>query len=368
MIFDRALSRIRDNMHNQHNCIPWGLPRFENVVPGIMQKKYYLVTANSGIGKTQFTDAFFMYRPIDFVLNTETDIKLKIFYYSLEVDKESKIIQGIARKIYYDYNMVIPFNKILSMNKHRISEVEYSIISSTKDYFEKLEDFVYIYDSTMNPYGIFKQMVDYAKSHGTIHKKMITKKIRDEVSGEIREEQQEIFDYYTPNNPKEYVIIIVDHAALLNPEQGLSIKGTIEKHSNNMVQLRNNFGFIPVLIQQQAAAMEELDTYKGQTLESKLIPSLYGLGETKLTGRDADIALGIFSPARYELDVFRNYKISLLQDNFRSLHVLKYRSGSPNGVVGLHFNGATNFFEELPKPGDPLLEEIYRKYNGKPKA
>jgi hypothetical protein len=135
-----------------------------------------------------------------------------------------------------------------------------------------------------------------------------------------------------------------------------------------MVQLRNNFGFIPVLIQQQAAAMEELDTYKGQTLESKLIPSLYGLGETKLTGRDADIALGIFSPARYELDVFRNYKISLLQDNFRSLHVLKYRSGSPNGVVGLHFNGATNFFEELPKPGDPLLEELYRKYNGKPKA
>lgn len=49
MIFDRALKRINENMLNEHNCIPWGLPRFENVVPGIMQKKYYLITANTGI-------------------------------------------------------------------------------------------------------------------------------------------------------------------------------------------------------------------------------------------------------------------------------------------------------------------------------
>jgi len=33
------------------NCIPWNLPRFENELPGIEQGKYYLVTANSKIGK-----------------------------------------------------------------------------------------------------------------------------------------------------------------------------------------------------------------------------------------------------------------------------------------------------------------------------
>lgn len=361
MIFDRALEKIKDNMHNNHNCIPWNLQRFEGVVPGIMQKKFFLVTANTGIGKTQFTDAFFMYRPIDFVLNSQTDIKIKIFYYSLEIDKESKIIQGIARKIYYDYNMVIPYNKILSMNKHRISQEEYDLISSTKDYFDKIEDFVYIYDGTINPYGIYKQLVDYAKSHGTIHKKRITKKVKNEDTGEIHEEEHEIFDYYTPNNPKEYVIIIVDHAALLNSEHGLNIKGTIEKHSNNMVQLRNNFGYIPVLIQQQAATNEDLEIYRGQTLESKLLPSLHGLGETKLTGRDADIVLGLFSPARYELEKFRGYNISKFQDNFRSLHILKYRSGTPNGVVGLYFNGAVNYFEELPKPDSPELNDFYLK-------
>jgi replicative DNA helicase len=361
MIFNRAIEKIQNNLNNQNNCIPWGLPRFENVIPGIMQKKYYLITANTGVGKTQFTDAFFMYKPLDFILGNETDIKIKIFYYSLEVDKESKIIQGMAKQIYERYNMIVPFNKILSMNKNRLTSDEYQAIYSTKDYFEKLEEVVYIYDGTINPYGVFKQMVDYAKTHGKIHKKLITKKVKNEITNEIEEEELEIFDYYVPNNPKEYVIIIVDHLALLNSEQGLNIKGTVEKHSNNMVQLRNNFGYIPVCIQQQAAASEEIDMYKGQTLEAKLVPSLYGLGETKLTGRDADIVLGVFNPSRYELEAYRGYKINILKDNFRSLHVLKYRSGTPNGVVGMYFNGAVNHFEELPKPDSPEMHNFYNK-------
>jgi hypothetical protein len=33
------------------NCIPWGLPRFENQLPGIEQGKYYLITANSKVGR-----------------------------------------------------------------------------------------------------------------------------------------------------------------------------------------------------------------------------------------------------------------------------------------------------------------------------
>jgi len=33
------------------NCIPWGLPRFENELPGIEQGRYYLITANSKVGK-----------------------------------------------------------------------------------------------------------------------------------------------------------------------------------------------------------------------------------------------------------------------------------------------------------------------------
>lgn len=54
-LFDRVLTKIKDRrerlLSGKINCIPWGLPRFENENPGIEQGKYYLITANSKVGK-----------------------------------------------------------------------------------------------------------------------------------------------------------------------------------------------------------------------------------------------------------------------------------------------------------------------------
>lgn len=52
-------SRVHENLKERRqrllegkiNCIPWGLPRFENQLPGIEQGKYYLITANSKVGR-----------------------------------------------------------------------------------------------------------------------------------------------------------------------------------------------------------------------------------------------------------------------------------------------------------------------------
>lgn len=52
-LYDRVYQSIIDRrdrlLNGLENCIPWGLPRFEQVLPGIEQGKYYLVTANSKV-------------------------------------------------------------------------------------------------------------------------------------------------------------------------------------------------------------------------------------------------------------------------------------------------------------------------------
>jgi hypothetical protein len=52
-LFKRVYSNIEDRrerlLSGKVNCIPWGLPRFENDSPGIEQGKYYLATANSKV-------------------------------------------------------------------------------------------------------------------------------------------------------------------------------------------------------------------------------------------------------------------------------------------------------------------------------
>lgn len=54
-LYDRVRKDLFDrrerSLSGKLNCIPFGLPRFEKEVPGIEQGNYYIVTANSKVGK-----------------------------------------------------------------------------------------------------------------------------------------------------------------------------------------------------------------------------------------------------------------------------------------------------------------------------
>lgn len=50
-VYNDIIDRRARLLNGQINCIPWGLPRFENELPGIEQGKYYLITANSKVGR-----------------------------------------------------------------------------------------------------------------------------------------------------------------------------------------------------------------------------------------------------------------------------------------------------------------------------
>jgi len=50
-VFENLIERRDRLLSGKINCIPWGLPRFENELPGIEKGKYYLLTANSKVGR-----------------------------------------------------------------------------------------------------------------------------------------------------------------------------------------------------------------------------------------------------------------------------------------------------------------------------
>lgn len=354
-VFNRAIKTIDYNLNNEINGIPFGLDRFQKYLPCIQKGRYYGITANSGVGKTQWTDAFFMYNVVDFV-KKNPNIKLKIFYNSLEISKETKIIQGIGRQMFLKHKKIIPIEMILSLSKSRINEETYRQICDLKDYFYNLEEYVEFFDDKVNPFGIYRAIKNYMISEGTVYKKTIM----------IDDVEHEVFSHYIPNHSDHYVLNIIDHVGLLNNEvdvktkQKMDIKGTIEKHSTNMVELRNNFNIIPVDIQQQTAAKESLDSFK----QGKLEPSLEGLAETKLTARNWDVAIGVFSPARHEIPKYKGYDITKLKDSYRYINVLKNRYGISNVSDSLFFMGAVNTFYELPKYNDPKINEYYEYAKG----
>lgn len=346
LIIDRVLDRIDTNSYKKHNCIPFnGMPRFCEWLPGIEQANYYIVSGASGAGKTQIGDHMFVFNAIDFIEDSDTDINLKIFYYSQELSAEAKMMQWVSRRLYTHHGLRLSPKQLDSIGDFRVDNMIKMAAKECRNYFAKMEnDYLRMYDGAVNPQAIINDLENYAKSNGKVVKRREVFKHHD-AEGNTVDKEVEVFDHYEANNPNEYVLIIVDHMSLLNEERGQSIKQTIEKLSTYMVKARNRYKYIPVMIQQQTAEKENLDHFKS----SKLEPSKDGLGESKLTYNDCDVALGIFQPQKHEIKSYRGYNVIEMQDSYRNLSIFKNRFGSSNINVGLYFDGAVNYFRELPK-------------------
>ena len=358
-LFDRAYKNIVEKrnriLSGKINSIPLGFPRFENEMPGIEQGKSILISANSKVGKSQITDWLFLYNTIQQVIDKGLDIRLKIFYFTLEMTSEQKMLSAFSNILYIKEGVRIAPKDLRSNKEDKIlSQTNLDLISKYESYFRKIEEIVEFIDDIRNPYGIYTTVRDYALANGKIH----TRKIETKPGIFI-----EVEDYYEANDPEEYVIIIVDHISLIQPEKNrdtglpMTLHESIGKLSSDyLIKLRNRFKYIPVVVQQQAQAQESIENKK----YNKLKPSLDGLGDNKMTQRDFDYILGLFSPFRHEIPEYMGYDITKFRDNIRFLEILGGREGGGGTICPLYFDGAVNYFKELPHSNN--TEELNKVY------
>lgn len=69
--------------------------------------------------------------------------------------------------------------------------------------------------------------------------------------------------------------------------------------------------------------------------------------------------LGLFAPVRFRRAEWEGYNIKRLGDSYREFSVILNRRGSAV-MTDLYFDGAVNFFAELPKSGD-MRPDIYER-------
>lgn len=217
---------------------------------------------------------------------------------------------------------------------------------------------------------IFKEVRDYATANGTHYYRLLKDATNIISSTEYKaldeaKKAQYCYSHYIPNNPKEFVIVITDPINLLNPEKSPdsnTLHLTMGKFSAEYCRkiITKHYKYIVINVQQQGAESEkEQFTYNGQSIESKLEPSLQGLANNKETQRDAQVVLGLFAPDRYEIRNHLGYDITKLGNYYRSLKILKSRFCTPGLKLPLFFDGATNSFKELSDPKGEKIKEIY---------
>jgi len=376
-LFNRALDEIKTNKklrdEGKHIAIPYPFPRLSQYLAGTTKGRYIIVTANSKVGKTKLADFLYVYSPIWFKLNNKTNIKPKVIYFTLEMSKEDKMMEAFCHYLYIKHGVLTNTEELTSLFEDRIVDDKLiKMIEDAKDseFFKYFNENVIFIDNIRNPYGIYKYVRDYAHSNGVYVDKQGNDIPKNLIEAN-REDVNKSIDYYKPFDEDEFLVVLTDHVSLLTPEKEDEQSNKDPLHSamgrfssKYCLAIRDRWKYIPVNVQQQAAAQEGVENAKMHMLQ----PSANGLADNKKTGRDADLILGLFSPARFRIANYPNltgYSIAdrtrtqyPLLNNYRELSVIFTRRGDSINT-SLFFNGASNYFKELPKP-DNMNETIYK--------
>lgn len=97
----------------------------------------------------------------------------------------------------------------------------------------------------------------------------------------------------------------------------------------------------------------------------RIKPSSDGLADCKVTSRDADMVIGLYSPFKYGLATYEGYDIKRFKNYIRFIEVIEDRHyGATGNICPLFFNGASSIFYELPKPDNTReLSKVYDYIN-----
>ena len=364
-LFDSTLSEIKKRQERaatgQLNCIPFPFERAVNTFPGIEKGTYSIYGAASGIGKSKLVRYLYVIWVYDFIKqNPHLDIKWKLFYFSLEETKEKFMMSLISHYLYITHKgLRVSIKDLRSVGKvgYYLPEDVVQKIETAREYFKDLSQYVTIHHEIRNPTGFYKTVQEYIETQG----KWTYREI--ELNGKIKT----IRDKFIHDNEQLYCMCIVDHVGLMSPEKmegrRLTLHETMGLWSGTYaLELRDRYNAILIDVQQMGADNEKKQfTMKGISIVEKLEPSLDMLASNRETARNADNVFGLFAPDRYQVEEYHDYDILKMQDHFRMLIALKSRDGEANVRVPLYFDGAVNYFRELPSAKDPLIGKVYEK-------
>ena len=332
------------------NCIPTPLPQFKYDFPGTEQATYYLISGGAKASKSKFTNFVFLFNTILWLYEHPELIRLKVYYALLEETQMNIMFKFMCYLLYVKYKIRIDIKTLKCIDESRNVKPEILDLIKSAEVQRILHFFIdhieWIPDR--NPTGIFNIVDKYAKSHGIIHRKW------------SEELNKEIFDWYEPNDPDEYVLIIIDHIGLISTERGYDLRESIKKLSDYLKILRNKYGYSPVVVQQQNSETLSLDAFK----QNKVYPTQKGLLDCQDTSRDCDIFLGIVNPYSFEFKRFGEndgYDITQLRSYGRWLKVVQGRDGESDATLGMYFDGATGWYTALPNyKNTSELNKVYQ--------
>lgn len=343
------MHRIERGMQGLNIGIPTMNSHVDKYTYGMHQSRYYLIGADSAVGKTTIAD--FLY-----ILNAYWQAKilgrmLHIFYYSFEISKEQKKLRWISFFVHILYGESLPADYIdgkitgLMLTAKHLTMVRYATV-----YVEEMMDSIVFVEDPVHPTRIFHDLIEgHYEKVGKVHRnKSSDPKKKGTISG------------WDPDDSQAITLLMMDHVALLAPEQGFDMKQTIDLMSKYIVTLRNIFSMTAVVVQQFNTEMTSFNRMNRKG-DSIIAPQRIDFGDSRYTYRDANVVFGAIKPAIYDVDNYYGYSVKELKEYFVMLHLMKNRDGADHKALPLFIDPIAGFVKALPVPPMEIAMEDFLK-------
>lgn len=325
-----------------YNSIPFDIPVFDKYLYGINRGFYYITSAASGVGKTQFTKAAFVYNVHAFC--KKHNIPLNIFYFALEENEETFKLTTFTKLLKLRFGIDMDYANLQSLGEHTLDEHTLIKIKELEQEVDELHENVYVIDTISDPDEMYSYIVDKLRPQGEL---------------KVFEDNGETISKFIYDDPTCFNIVITDHISLLSNPDSLWNRMTLWSKEHCLGSLKRVYNCTIINVQQQSAEKDKAQfTMQGKPIVSKLVPSMDGLADNKTTYRDADVVIGLFNPAKHQIEVMNGFHVGKLKGHYLSGHIVKNRYGRDSLIADLWFDGAANRFEGIPRS---LSESEYQE-------
>jgi hypothetical protein len=276
--------------------------------------------------------AFYMYN--DFGISS-------FLYNGKRYEMSARYLLGRLRD---DNKNIIP---ILKEHEDKLKTIYYErIIPMFGEYNEqgnKIKDGAidFIVEAT-NPTGVRNYIINKAIENG----EFIKEKFNMREDGQLVTKERIVG--YKPNDPNEFVIIVLDHLRKLKSEKGYDMKQRIDKMGEYETELRNWCGYTFVNILHLNRNLDAVDQmkYSGEYL----YPTNSSFKDSGNFSEESDVVLTMMNPNDDKYKLSRHFDLDISHNaypNYRSLHLIESRDTECPVHLRVNMFGAINVFSPL---------------------
>lgn len=359
MLFDKVFENIKKNKELAEQGkimgVPYPYDRLKEFIHCIDKGESIAILGPTGSGKSKWTRYTFLYNPFKFA--KETGYNLKIIYFGMEDNKEKIYLYFICHYLFEQYGIKISIKELTSKSRI-LPDFILEKIEEARDFFHDFEKVITVIDGITDPDEVYETCERIAHRIGTVET------YTEVIEGEEVEQERYVSD--------THVIAIFDNLSNIDGEDEVGDQAAKLKFAKDYVRekLCNLYRWTCLTVLQLDAESERQNfTRGGESILSKIEPSLSGIGDSKRSARTFHIVFSLFNPSRFELIHYPTpskhnpdnvYRIDLLGNRFRALRVLKANDSDSGMRIGLLFDAVAETFQELPLPKTPEIENIYK--------